>query len=47
MGDWNATVEEGVDDQTVGHYGLGVRNYREERLVDFFKQYDMLIANIY
>jgi hypothetical protein len=29
----------GVDDQVVGHYGLGVRNDRGERLVDFCKKY--------
>jgi len=47
MGDWNAVVGEGVDGQAVGHYGLGVRNDREERLVDFCKQYNMSITNTF
>jgi len=47
MGDWNAIVGEGVDGQADGHYGLGVKNDRGERLVDFCKQYDMSIANTF
>jgi len=47
MDDWNAVVEEGVDGQLVSHYGLGVRNDRGERLVDFCKKYNMSIANTF
>ena len=35
MGDWNAVVGEGKEDKCIGHYGLGWRNDRGEKLVEF------------
>lgn len=47
MGDWNAIVGEGAEGQEVGAFGLGTRNERGDRLVDFFKQHDMTITNTF
>ena len=38
MGDWNAVVGEGKEDKYIGHYGLGWRNDRGEKLVEFCKR---------
>jgi len=35
LGDWKAVVGEGQDRHAVGKYGLGVRNNRGQRLIDF------------
>ena len=35
MGDWNAVVGEGREDIVVGRYGLGTRNERGAKLVEF------------
>ena len=45
MGDWNAVVGEGEPDECVGQNGLGERNNRGERLVEFCKQQQMLVTN--
>jgi hypothetical protein len=35
MGDWNAVVGEGRDELVVGKFGLGLKNERGEKLIDF------------
>ncbi|GFS03866.1 craniofacial development protein 2-like [Elysia marginata] len=45
MGDFNAKVGEGRIDNIVGPYGLGDSNERGERLVDWCREKDMLVAN--
>ena len=45
MGDWNAVVGEGEDGREVGKFGLGKRNERGERLVDFCKQMNLTLVN--
>jgi hypothetical protein len=47
MGDWNAIVGEGAEDQEVGAFGLGTRNERGHRFVDFCRQHDIIIANTF
>jgi hypothetical protein len=45
MGDWNASVGEGGLEKYVGKYGLGKRNERGEKLVEFCKRQELLITN--
>ena len=45
MGDWNAVVGEGRDELAVGKFGLGVRNERGEKLVEFCKRNKMVVTN--
>jgi len=45
MGDWNAIVGEGKDDNIVGQYGLGTRNDRGPRLIEFCKEVKHVITN--
>jgi len=37
MGAFNAVVQEGNEDRVVGKFGLGKRNHRGERLIEFCK----------
>ncbi|XP_063382993.1 uncharacterized protein LOC134669399 [Cydia fagiglandana] len=45
MGDFNAVVGEGIDGKEVGSFGLGKRNARGERLVQFCKENKLSLAN--
>jgi len=45
MGDWNAIVGESTDSREVGKYGLGTRNERGDRLVEFCRQHDLIITS--
>ena len=45
MGDWNAVVGEGQEEKAVGMYGLGNRNDRGDKLVEFCRRRDLMITN--
>src|SRR6476619_8495891 len=45
MGDFNAVVGEGKEDRVVGKLGLGKRNDRGERLIEFCKSQNLVITN--
>src|SRR6476469_9786290 len=45
IGDFNAVVGEGKEDRVVGKFGLGKRNDRTERLIEFCKSQNLVITN--
>ena len=45
MGDWNSVVGEGQDGGEVGQFGLGRRNERGEKLVEFYRRKKFVITN--
>lgn len=45
MGDWNAEVGEGRDENEIGEFGLGRRNDRGQKLVEFCKRRKLMAAN--
>ena len=45
LGDWNAVVGQGRDDKVVGEYGVGNRNERGEKLIEFCKMRKLMVAN--
>lgn len=47
LGDLNAKVGEGQDEDVIGPYGLGNRNDRGDKLVEFCKDNQMCIMNTY
>jgi len=47
IGDWNAVVGEESLGHRIGNYGLGNRNERGDRLIDFCSKHELLITNTY
>ncbi|XP_071578112.1 craniofacial development protein 2-like [Temnothorax nylanderi] len=47
IGDFNAKVGSGTEEDTAGRYGLGERNTRGDRLVQFCVENNLLIANTF
>ena len=45
MGDWNAKVGEGGEGSYIGKFGLGRRNKRGQKLIDFCRRQKMIVAN--
>lgn len=45
MSDFNAVIDEVMDSRTVDKHGLGIRNNRDERLVSFSKENNLLVIN--
>ena len=45
MGDWNAVVGEGQEENEIGQFGLGKRNDRGEKLIEFCKRRKLMAAN--
>src|SRR6476619_5370872 len=45
MGNLNAVVGEGKEDRVVGKFGLGKRNDKGERLIEFCKSQNLVITN--
>jgi len=45
LGDWNAVVREGREDECIGKYGLGNRNDRRQKLVDLCKRQNLIVTN--
>jgi len=47
MGDFNAKVGAGPQGDVVGAWGLGVRNNRGERMIQFCQEENLIVANTY
>lgn len=47
MGDFNAKVGEGRCETIVGPYGLGVRNERGDRLIEFCLEHNLVVTNTF
>ena len=45
MGDFNEKVGNNKEEDTVGPFGLGIRNEKEERIVNFGKKHNLFITN--
>ena len=43
IGDFNSIVGEGSTDKAVGTFGLSRRNERDKLLINFCRQYDLLV----
>jgi hypothetical protein len=47
MGNFNSIVGEGPTDKVVGTFGLGRKNERGKMLIDFCKQHDLVVMNMW
>jgi endonuclease/exonuclease/phosphatase family metal-dependent hydrolase len=47
MGDWNSKIGRGEETETVGKYGMGIRNEAGERLIEFCEENSLFLANTY
>ena len=47
LGDMNAKIGQGKVEDVVGGFGLGVRNERGERLIEFCQEMDISIINTF
>ena len=45
MGDWNAVVGGGREDEAAGEFGYGKRNERGQMLMDFCKRMKMVVTD--
>ena len=45
MGDLNAKIDKGKCEDLIGEYGLGERNERGKRLVEFIQEKEMVVTN--
>lgn len=45
MGDWNAVIGVSIDGREVGKYGLGQKNARGDRLIEFSRENSYVISN--
>lgn len=45
MGDFNAKIDRGGVVDVIGEYGVGQRNERGERLVEFVQEKDIVVTN--
>ena len=45
MGDWNCIIGEGQDGKEVGAFGLGTRNERGERCLEFCRKRKLVVTN--
>ena len=45
IGDWNAKVGSQETPRVKGNFGLGVQNEAEQRLIEFFQENALVIAN--
>ena len=45
MWDWNVSVGKGKEGKVLGEHGLGNRNKRGERLIEFCSKHSLVVAN--